>query len=137
MKKYLCLIAIILFFVLINANANFFNANDSWIKISEPEPGIYFNGEKIIPSRIYVFIGENIIDVSANASNNIFTAYFFLYDIMKKDLVEGIWDGNALDGFSCEFSLNTGVYAIAVAGFALDTEEPVAIDWITPVIVFV
>jgi len=128
MKKYLYLIAVILVSVLINVNANFFNTNDSWIKISKPESGIYFNGEKIIPSKIYVFIGGDIIDVSANASSNIFTAYFLLYDIMKKDLVEGIWDGNALDGFSCEFSLNTGIYAIAVAGFAIDAEEPVAID---------
>ena len=134
MKKYLCYVATIL--LLLSINVNFSNATDSWIKIIEPQPGIYLNGEKIIPSKIYVFIGGESIAVSANASNNIFTAYFILYDIIKKDLVEGVWDNTASNGFSCEFSLNTGIYALAVAGFALDAKEPVAIDWIMPVIVF-
>lgn len=134
MRKYSYFVVAILILVFINAN--FSTADDSWIKITEPEPGIYLNGEKIIPSRIYVFIGGESIGVSANASGNIFTSYFFLYDIMKKDLIDGIWDAVPSDGFSCEFFVNSGIYAIAVAGFAIDVEEPVAIDWIMPVIIF-
>ena len=132
MKKLMIFTIILLFLpYLMQSNA----LNDSWIKIDEPKPGIYIHGEKIMNSRYYIFIQTNSIKVVAIASSNILMTYLVIYNVMKKELVYGIWDMDSSDGFSCNFNLHTGIYAIAAVGAALDINEPVAFDWIMPVVV--
>jgi len=107
-------------------------ANDSWIKIIEPSPGIYWQGEKIFSlENAIVMIRCNDIHIEAEGSENIIAVYFSMYDIRNKDMIASFWDTYGNDGWSCDFDLEKGIYIIAAAGAALDIEEPVAIDWIT------
>jgi len=109
---------------------------DSWVRIVQPQSGVYINGKKIMNSRSYIFIGADFVNVEVETSSNIFTVYMAIYDIMKKDILDGIWDYDRSDGFSYNFTgLKTGIYAVAAVGGALDIEEPVAFDWIMPVII--
>ncbi len=137
MKKYLISFAFAFLFILpcFLSAASSDNTN-SWIKIEEPKSGIYIHGEKVLNSKMYIFIGSDSIKVRADASSNVMVAYLAIYDTIKKETVEGIWDDNSSDGFSYTFSnLHSGIYAIAAIGAAIDIQEPVAFDWIMPVIV--
>ena len=135
MKKYLIAFAF-LFILPCFLSAASSNNTNSWIKIEEPQPGIYVNGEKVLNSKMYIFIGSNSINVVADASSNVRVAYFAIYDVMKKDMVEGVWDYDRSDGFSYNFTSSPlGIYAIAAIGASIDIQEPVAFDWIMPVII--
>lgn len=108
------------------------NATDSWLNIVQPSPGIYFHGEKIIPLKsAVVLIGTPSIHVVAEGSDNIFSVYFALYSISDKSIVDSFWDINKNDGWSYDFDVPRGLYALMAAGSAIDIEEPVAVDWLT------
>jgi len=112
------------------------STEDTWIKITMPQPGIYLHCNKIMNSRMYIFIGTDSIHVLTNQSNNILMVYFAIYNVITKEMVQGEWDTNGNDGFSYTFTnLHTGIYAIAAIAAAFDINEPVAFDWIMPVIV--
>ncbi|MCD6473858.1 MAG: hypothetical protein J7K47_03015 [Thermoplasmata archaeon] len=109
---------------------------DSWVKIVQPQSGVYIDGKKIMNSRNYIFIGTDFVNVQVEASDNIFVVYLSLNDVLKKEMVQSTWDYDKSDGFSYNFTnLKMGIYAIAAVGAALDMEEPIAFDWIMPVII--
>lgn len=138
MKKLVLLMALIFVLPLFQGVAVSDRVNDSYIFIKEPEGGIYFQGKKLMPAyRPFwtVMIGYSSINVDTDSSSNILTAYFTLYDIFTKDVVESQLDATPSDGFHCNFSgVSKGSYLIAVIAVALDPDEPVASDWIAPVI---
>ena len=106
-------------------------AKESWIRITQPSPGIYFHGDKILSLKsAVVIIGENTLHMEAEGSSNIIAVYFSMYDAMKKDMVASYWDVNSDDGWGHDFELARGIYIIMAAGAAIDIDEPVAIDWI-------
>jgi len=109
---------------------------EAWVKITEPQPGIYMQGRKILPSHSYIFVGTDFVYVNVEASDSIFVVYLSISDVMKKEIVQSTWDYDRSDGFSYNFtSLPFGIYAIAAVGAALDINNPVAFDWIMPVVV--
>ncbi len=106
-------------------------AKESWIRITEPSPGIYFHGDKILSLKsAVVIIGENTLHIEAEGSSNIIAVYFSMYDAMAKDMVASYWDVNSNDGWGHDFELTRGIYIVMAAGAAIDIDEPVAIDWI-------
>jgi hypothetical protein len=106
-------------------------AQESWIRITQPSPGIYFHGDKILSLKsAVVIIGENILHIEAEGSSNIIAVYFSVYDAMEKDMVASYWDVNSNDGWGHDFELTKGIYIVTAAGAAIDIDEPVAIDWI-------
>jgi len=112
------------------------HATESWLNITQPSPGIYFQGEKIFSLKsMVVLLGYSSIHIEAEGSDNIFSVYFAMYDIFNKDIVESYWDINKGDGWNCEFSVSRGVYAIMAAGAAIDIDEPIAIDWLAVIVV--
>ncbi|KAA0001888.1 MAG: hypothetical protein FE048_04755 [Thermoplasmata archaeon] len=138
MKKILViLLAFMLFFPMIYVKGG----KDSYIHIVEPEGGLYIYGKKILPEFNpfwTVIIGQSFINVRAEASNDILLSYFTLQDVMKREIVQGVWDKDKSDGFSCSFTnIQNGVYLIAVIALALDPNEPVAWDWRAPVAILV
>lgn len=107
-------------------------AQDSWIHITQPEPGLYFNGEKIISlTTVVITIGGDFLHIEASGSNNIVTVYFTLYHTLKKNMTESHWDMDGSDGWQCEFAPPRGIYVLGAAGLAIDIDEPVALDWLT------
>ncbi len=111
-------------------------SNDSWVRIVQPQNGVYIYGKKIMNCRSYIFIGTDFVNVNVEASQNIFTVYMAIFDVMKKDTIDSTWDYDGSDGFSYNFSgLKSGIYGIAAVGAALDINEPIAFDWITPVVI--
>ena len=109
---------------------------ESWVKIVQPQNGVYIDGKKIMNSRNYIFIGTDFVNVRVEASDNIFVVYISMNDVMKKEMVQSTWDYDKSDGFLYNFThLKTGIYAIAAVGAAPDMEEPIAFDWIMPVII--
>ncbi len=104
---------------------------DSWIKIDEPSPGIYWHGDKILSIKnAVVMIGMGYeINVEARGSNNIISTYFALYDAMKKNMTASQWDFNKNDGWGCTLEAERGIYVLVAAGTAIDIEEPVALDY--------
>ena len=81
-------------------------------------------------------IGQSFVEVKADASNDILLSYFSLYDMRDKEVVQGIWDKEKSNGFSCNFTnVANGVYLIAVVALALDPNEPIASDWRAPLFV--
>ena len=112
---------------------------DSSIEILEPSGGIYYHGERIWPSFTpfwTAFIGSSTIEVETEASSNIVSVYFTLYDIREKETVDKTLDFTPGDGFSCTFiNVPQGMYLVAAIALAVDTEEPVAADWRTPIFV--
>ncbi|RLF43925.1 MAG: hypothetical protein DRN29_09310 [Thermoplasmata archaeon] len=129
MKKVLLAIFMLLAFVFPMLLTEV-SASDSWIRIVEPSPGIYWKGEKIYSlDNAIIIIGENSMHVEAEGSENIIAVYFSLYDVRGKDMVASYWDMNGNDGWQCDFELSKGIFILAAAGAALDIEEPVAIDW--------
>lgn len=137
MKKIfiVAILAFMLFLPVISANAK----KDSYISIVEPEGGLYIYGKKILPEFNpfwTIIIGQSFIKVRTEASNDILVSYFTLQDVMKREIVQAIWDNDRSDGFSCNFThIRNGVYLIAVVALALDPDEPVAWDWRAPVAV--
>ena len=110
--------------------------DESWVKITEPQPGIYMQGRKVLPSHSYIFIGTNFVNVNVEASSNVFTVFISINDVMKKETIQSTWDYDRSDGFSCNFtSLPRGIYAIAAVGAAFDINNPVVFDWIMPVVI--
>jgi len=111
-------------------------STDSWVRIVQPQSGVYIDGKKIMNCRSYIFIGMNFVNVNVETSQNIFTVYIAIFDVMKKDTIDSIWDYDKSDGFSYNFSgLKSGIYGIAAVGAALDINEPIAFDWIMPVVI--
>jgi len=107
-------------------------AHDSWIHITEPEPGLYFNGEKVVPlNNIVITIGGSALHIEATGSSNIVTVYFTMYNTLKKNMTESCWDTNGMDGWQCVFTPSRGMYVLGAAGLAIDIDEPVALDWLT------
>jgi len=108
---------------------------DSWVRIVEPEPGIYVHGKKIMPYHFHIFIGSDFVNVRVKTSPDIFVVYMAVYDVMRKEMFYGIWDYDDSDGYSYNFTgIPSGIYAIISVGAALDVDEPVAFDIISPVI---
>lgn len=138
MKKLVLLMALIFMIPLFQGMAVSEKMDDSYIFITDPEGGLYFYGKKIMPAyRPFwtVIIGSTYISVDTDSSSNILTAYFTLYDIFTKDIVESQLDTTPFDGFSCNFShVPKGSYLIAVIAVALDPDEPVASDWRAPIV---
>lgn len=112
---------------------------DSSIEILEPSGGIYYHGERVLPSFTPFWtavIGSSTIEVETEASSNIVSVYFTLYEIREKETVDKTLDFTAGDGFSCTFTgVPWGVYLVAAVALAADVEEPVASDWHTPIFV--
>ncbi len=137
MKK-LVVLTVLVFILPIFQGIAVSTGSDSYIRITEPDGGIYFYGKKIMPAyRPFwtVIIGSTSINVDTDSSSNIFTAYFTLYDVFSKDVVKSNVDIMPSDGFSCNFSdVPKGSYLIAVIAIAIDPNEPVASDWRAPII---
>lgn len=132
MKKWFVVLCLIAMISLPYSSAK----NDSWIKITNPSPGLYFKGEEIFPLRSSVIlIGSYSLKVKAEGSDNIIAVYFALYDVRNKDIVNNHWDMEKSDGWSWDTELKRGIYALMVAGAAIDFEEPVAIDWLFVVVI--
>jgi len=128
MKKFLVVMAVAIFLF---AHLPASTATDSWIKIEEPTPGIYWHGEKILSIKnAVVMIGMGgKIDVEAAASENVITIYFSLYNLREKNMTASCWDTTKADGWSCSFDVERGIYVLIAAGAAIDINEPVAIDY--------
>ena len=109
---------------------------DSWIKIEEPAPGIYWHGDKILAIKnAVILIGMgNEIEVAAKGSENIISTYFALYDAREKNMTASQWDFNKNDGWECTFEVERGIYVLVAAGAAIDINEPVAIDYMVLVV---
>jgi hypothetical protein len=137
-KKLVLLMTIAFILPLFQGMAVSEKTNDSYIFITDPEGGLYFYGKKIMPAYKpfwTVIIGSMYITVDTDSSSNILTAYFTLYDIFTKDVMESQLDATPSDGFVCNFSnVPKGSYLIAVIAVALDPDEPVASDWRAPII---
>ncbi|HDN96208.1 MAG TPA: hypothetical protein ENG71_04000 [Thermoplasmatales archaeon] len=132
MKKWFVVLCLIAMISLPYSSAK----NDSWIKITNPSPGLYFKGEEIFPLRSSVIlIGSYSLKVKAEGSDNIIAVYFALYDVRNKDIVNNHWDMEKSDGWNWDTELKRGIYALMVAGAAIDFEEPVAIDWLFVVVI--
>lgn len=138
MKKLVVVLAVMLLvpaLPALEADGN----TDSFITITEPEGGIYYHGERILPSFTpfwTAYIGSSTMDVETEASPNIVSVYFTLYDVREKDTVEKTLDVTPGDGFSCTFTtIPRGIYLVAAVALAVDIEEPVAADWHTPIVV--
>ena len=138
MKKIVLLIALLFVMPLLQGIAVSEKTDDSYIFITDPEGGLYFYGKKIMPAYKpfwTVIIGSTYINVDTDSSSNILTAYFTLYDIFTRDVVESQLDTTPSDGFACNFShVPKGSYLIAVIAVALDPDEPVASDWRAPMV---
>ena len=104
---------------------------DSWIKIDEPAPGIYWHGEKIFSIKnAVVWIGMGYeVEVIARGNDNIISTYFALYDAREKNMTASQWDFNKNDGWGCTLQADRGIYVLVAAGTAIDIEEPVALDY--------
>jgi|GEM_PF-1991873 len=104
---------------------------DSWIKIVEPSPGIYWHGDKVFSIKnAVVMIGMgNEINVEATGSDNIISVYFSLYDAREKNMTTSQWDLNKNDGWGCTLYAERGIYVLVAAGAAIDINEPVAVDY--------
>lgn len=114
MKKIIA-IAILLFFIFPLLPSSI--ATNSWIKIVEPSPGMYWQGRKIFPLKnAIILIGYSSINVEAEGSENIIMVYFSMYDIWNKNMVASFWDINNADGWSCSFDLERGGLYSACCG---------------------
>ena len=108
------------------------HAHESWISITEPAPGIYLFGEKIVSlQNVIVIIGGDTITLHADGSNNIVSVYFTMNNALNQENVDSYLDIIGNDGWSCTFQLSKGLYVIGAIGAALDIEEPIAVDWIS------
>jgi len=138
MKKVVILMALLFVMPLFQGIAVSEKGNDSYIFITQPEGGLYFNGRKIIPAykpSWTVMIGYRSIEVNTVSSSNVLTAYFTLYNMFTRDTVDSLLDTTPSNGFSCNFSnVQRGSYIIVVIALALDPNEPVASDWRAPII---
>jgi hypothetical protein len=131
-----CMAIVGLIIVLVLPQIGAITTSESWLDITLPQPGLYYRGEKLLDAKVYIFIGSHNLEVATDTSGNIITVFFSLYNVREKEIIHSVWDIDGSDGFSCYFNdLSLGMYAIAAIGTALDIEEPIAFDWILPVII--
>jgi hypothetical protein len=113
-------------------------ATESYLEIIEPQGGLYFREQRLIPGDASwtVFIGTPDIMVEAEVSENIVTVYFILYDMNGRDKIDQYLDVTPSNGFSYTFTnLPRGAFMLLAVGLATDLDEPIASDWQFPIVV--
>ncbi|HDS59647.1 MAG TPA: hypothetical protein ENN54_05070 [Thermoplasmatales archaeon] len=109
----------------------------SYLHIVEPQGGLYYHGQKLLPGDPFwtVIVGDRQMAVRAEGSDNVLTVYFTLYDVQEREVIDQQLDATPGDGFACLFSnVPRGTYLVIALGLAADLEEPVASDWRTPIL---
>ena len=136
MKTYVLIVVLCLLSV-VPATVVSQTSTDSYLHILEPQGGLYFYGQKLLPGDPFwtIIIGESDLQVQAEGSDNVLTVYFNLYDVQERESIDQQFDATPRDGFNCVFSnVPRGSYLLIALGLATDLEEPVASDWRTPIL---
>jgi hypothetical protein len=111
---------------------------ESHLNIVEPQGGLFYFGQQLLPGDPFwtIIIGTNSIIVEAEASENIITVNFFLYNLQDRNIINQFLDATPGNGFSCNFmNLTRGTFMLMAIGLATDFDDPLASDWRAPIVV--